>query len=263
MIPYNGGKQQGVGKKIAAAVRAHLIKKDLGHLRCYWEPFCGAGGVLQHMGGHFKVRLASDAHEDLVHFLEQLSDGRFVAPDTVDKIMFEALKARRNEDDVTEEMRALRAYVGTAYGFGGAYFTTFKKGKSKGVSSEDYDRRSRACMERAHKLTGTLFFRGDYRLVYKYVRVIKATGLVIYCDPPYKGVAKCGRRRKFDHDKFWDWVRLMVQYGHHVYVSERQAPDDFVSIFEKARRKAGANWRGSSHKKTCYFERVFVHKTQL
>ena len=58
-------------------------------------------------------------------------------------------------------------------------------------------------------------------------------GDVVYCDPPYKNTENYRHtKEKFDHDRFWEWVRTR---DYPVYVSEYSAPDDFVSIFEKKR----------------------------
>lgn len=36
-----------------------------------------------------------------------------------------------------------------------------------------------------------------------------------------------------NHDEFWQWCRERVYDGHKVYISEYQAPDDFITIREK------------------------------
>jgi len=56
-------------------------------------------------------------------------------------------------------------------------------------------------------------------------------GDVIYCDPPYKNTGGYGIQ--FDTDAFWDWVRTS---NYPVYVSEYQAPEDFVSIWSNEKR---------------------------
>ena len=53
-------------------------------------------------------------------------------------------------------------------------------------------------------------------------------GDVVYCDPPYKNTNDYGIR--FDSDAFWEWARTR---SYPVYVSEYQAPEDFVSIWNK------------------------------
>ena len=56
-------------------------------------------------------------------------------------------------------------------------------------------------------------------------------GDVVYCDPPYKNTHDYGIR--FDSDAFWEWARTR---SYPVYVSEYQAPEDFVSIWSKEKR---------------------------
>ena len=56
-------------------------------------------------------------------------------------------------------------------------------------------------------------------------------GDVVYCDPPYKNTGGYGI--EFNTDAFWEWARTR---DYPVYVSEYQAPDDFVSIWSKEKR---------------------------
>ena len=56
-------------------------------------------------------------------------------------------------------------------------------------------------------------------------------GDVVYCDPPYDGTGGYGI--EFDTDAFWDWCRTR---DYLVYVSEYQAPSDFVSVWSKEKR---------------------------
>jgi site-specific DNA-adenine methylase len=53
---------------------------------------------------------------------------------------------------------------------------------------------------------------------------------VLYCDPPYKGTKRYRGslgKIKFNHDRFWDWVR---HCPHPVYVSEYGAPDFMIEL---------------------------------
>lgn len=36
-----------------------------------------------------------------------------------------------------------------------------------------------------------------------------------------------------NYEEFWQWCRERVYDGHKVYISEYQAPDDFIQIWEK------------------------------
>ena len=76
-------------------------------------------------------------------------------------------------------------------------------------------------------------------------------GDVVYCDPPYKNTQDYGI--KFDSDSFWEWSRTR---DYPVYVSEYQAPDDFVSIWSKEKRSI-LNDKSPTAPRT---EHLFVHK---
>ena len=76
-------------------------------------------------------------------------------------------------------------------------------------------------------------------------------GDVIYCDPPYKGTNDYGT--SFDSYAFWEWSRTR---DYPVYVSEYQAPEDFVSIWNKEKRSL-LNDKGLTATK---MEHLFLHK---
>ena len=77
---------------------------------------------------------------------------------------------------------------------------------------------------------------------------------VVYCDPPYAGTGGYGR--EFDHDAFWQWCRTR---DFPVYVSEYRAPEDFISIWCKEKRRL-FNHRALS---TNAVEHLFLHKKWL
>ena len=76
-------------------------------------------------------------------------------------------------------------------------------------------------------------------------------GDVVYCDPPYKNTQDYGI--KFDSYAFWEWVRTR---NFPVYVSEYQAPDDFVSVWSKKKRVL-LNGESITAPR---IENIFVHK---
>ena len=77
-------------------------------------------------------------------------------------------------------------------------------------------------------------------------------GDVVYCDPPYKNTHGYGI--EFNSDAFWEWARTR-EYP--VYVSEYQAPSDFVSIWSKEKRVL-LNGESLTAPRT---ENLFVHKS--
>lgn len=83
-------------------------------------------------------------------------------------------------------------------------------------------------------------------------------GDVVYCDPPYQG-ANATYNNGFDNDKFWEWVRTR---DYPVYVSEYNAPDDFVSIWSKKKRRLGngglSGYSGNEATEHLFIQRKFV-----
>jgi DNA adenine methylase len=57
--------------------------------------------------------------------------------------------------------------------------------------------------------------------------------MVIYCDPPYKGVIGYrSLKGKFDHTAFWEWAEDMTRQGHTVIVSEGEAPEGWEIVYD-------------------------------
>ena len=79
-----------------------------------------------------------------------------------------------------------------------------------------------------------------------YDRVQILPNSVVYCDPPYKGTADY--IASFDHDKFWDWVRIQANP---VFVSEYNAPKDIKVIMAVNRKDR------LSTSRTNFVEKVF------
>ena len=76
-------------------------------------------------------------------------------------------------------------------------------------------------------------------------------GDVVYCDPPYKNTGGYGI--EFNSDAFWEWASTR---DYPVYVSEYQAPSDFVRIWSKEKRVL-LNGESLTAPRT---EHLFVHK---
>ena len=65
---------------------------------------------------------------------------------------------------------------------------------------------------------------------------------------------------QFDHEKFYAWCREKTAEGHLVFVSEYQAPSDFVCVWEKdVHVSVGQIHTGMRTKKEKLFR---VHKKQ-
>lgn len=72
-------------------------------------------------------------------------------------------------------------------------------------------------------IQGVEFIHGCYQ-------DLETANALIYCDPPYQNTAgyKTG---DFDHDAFFEWCRKIAKQNL-VFVSEYNAPDDFVQVWQ-------------------------------
>ena len=100
-------------------------------------------------------------------------------------------------------------------------------------------------MESLKKEAPIVVSTDDYR------NYVYQDGDVVYCDPPYEGT--CGYGCEFDHEAFWQWCRTR---DFPVYVSEYRAPEDFISIWCKEKRRL-FNSSGLSGNAV---EHLFLHK---
>ena len=80
---------------------------------------------------------------------------------------------------------------------------------------------------------------------------------IVYCDSPYKGTTQY--KDKFDHEPYWEWCREQVKKGHKVFISEYNAPEDFVCVWSQELNCSVA--KNGGHKKAT--EKLFVHETQI
>lgn len=77
---------------------------------------------------------------------------------------------------------------------------------------------------------------------------------MIYADPPYDNTTTYKGVPKFNTKDFWEYMRLLST-EHMVFISEQNAPEDFISVWcKKVKRTV---------KLTNYFkatENLYVHK---
>ena len=92
-----------------------------------------------------------------------------------------------------------------------------------------------------------------------YNEVELPNGVVIYCDPPYKGTKEY-REGGFNHNEFWDWVRETIK-TQKVFISEYSAPPDFLKVLEFKRKSSlqGGTQKHNKQPNEC----VFLHESQI
>lgn len=227
---YNGGKGA-CAKQIA-----EIINKQ-NPLR-YWEPFVGAANVIQHVKAPF--RIGSDLAAEMITFLRAVQDG-FCFPIEVTEDQYKEMK---NKPDPYDPMCAFLKY---GCSFAGKPWGGFARSGDRNYAKNA----ANSVIKQRQLLQGIIFKHAPYASPFASAFQID----VIYCDPPYAGTTSCGVSKGFDTDAFFQWVREQKAL---TFVSEFQAPSDFVCIWEKE-IKDGLR----KNNREVMRERLFVRKDQI
>ncbi|KKN40178.1 hypothetical protein LCGC14_0736100 [marine sediment metagenome] len=208
-MQYLGGKMR-IGKQIAAHLESVREPNQE-----YIEPMVGAAWVLQHMTGR---RWASDANKPLIALWQALQQG-WTPPDTVSEAEYSAAKQGESPPHLT-------AFIGFGTSWGGKWFS----GYARNAQGSNYARMARdSLLRKLPKVQSVLFRHRDYRQLYPWQSLV-------YLDPPFQGTTGYSfNGEAFDHEEFWDTVRLWSK-NNTVVVSEYQAPLDFTCVAQFATR---------------------------
>lgn len=212
---YLGGKTR-IAKEILP-----LILADRKEGQYFVEPFCGGCNVTDKVSGN---RIANDYNQYLIAMFVSLLSGENY-PEHIERELYNDVRRcfRSGSDKYDPGFMGWVGFTASYRGkfFGGYAGTTVSKGKL-------YDfvpMAARSIAKQIPKLQGVEFRTGDYK------NLLIPDESIIYCDPPYMGTTEYSDG--INHDEFWQWCRERVYDGHKVYISEYQAPDDFITIWEK------------------------------
>lgn len=209
---YMGGKSR-ISKELAAVILGHTSKREV-----YVEPFVGGGAMAEKLAPHFGQTIISDLHADLMLMWNAVINKGWVPPT---EVSYEQYQDLRYADDSS----ALRGFVGFGCSFGGRWFEGYARYKDTNFAQSSHNVVTRQAKAMAGATCLNVSF-DDLPPV--------EHAPVIYCDPPYadtKGYStKLGA---FPHILFWEKARQWAESGADVYVSEYNAPDGWVPIWEK------------------------------
>lgn len=228
-----------------------IIAKNLDKETYYVEPF--AGGMNMMVRVNHQYRIANDMNNYLIAMWRFLIAGDLDFPREIDKetyVFWRRLFNKRGFQgigDTAEE--AMIGWIGFMGSFNGRFFDGGYSGHN--VCGRDYiGEQIRNTLSQVELLRGVDFQCGSYK------DVVYPDNSVIYCDPPYKFTTQYLISRDFNYDGFWQWCVDMTKKGHHVLVSEYNAPSDFKCIWEKKVTNALNTYR--THQP---IERLFVHES--
>lgn len=238
---YVGGKVH-LSKYIAP-----ILQTAMKYASAYIEPFVGGAAVAERLvqNGSDILMILGDLSLDLILMYQDVQAGIFVPPTYISREQYDELKM--------SEPSALRGFVGYGASWGGVFFSGHAM--SAQTRGRDVTRSSSvAVINTVERLKDAHFFHCDYR------QLIFPDKALIYCDPPYRGTMGY-LSKDFDNDAFWQiatgWAKNNI-----VFVSELQAPDDWIAIFSKQRHSNITRQRGR-YRATIKIERLYVHESQL
>lgn len=214
----------------------------------YVEPFCGGCNMIDKVSGN---RIANDGNPYLIAMWEALSWG-WDPPKTISREHYRDVwtSYKQNSD---EYLMHYTGWVGFTAGFNGTFFGGYAGHSAVDAAGGVRDRIGesiRNILAQVPLLDGVQFTNRSYN------DMSIPPNSIIYCDPPYAGVTKYAY--SIDHKNFWAWCREKVSEGHDVFISEYNAPDDFVCVWEQEVRVCVDP--GTSKQA---IEKLFIHKSQL
>ena len=217
----------------------------------YWvEPFVGGANMIDKVEGN---RIGADVNKSLIMCLEALSK-EWLPPDFISREMYSDCRSR----SYAGECSALIGYVGVNGSYGGRWFDGGYAGlsKTKSGGSRNYPLEAfNNVVKQMPRLKGIEFAYSDYR------ELSIPNNSIIYCDPPYKGTKEYREAKKsgFNSGEFFNWCRLKANQGHTVFISEYEAPNDFICVWsQQVKSSLSANGVCGGSKKSV--EKLFTIK---
>lgn len=207
-------KYIGSKRKYVKEILPIILKDRESENQLYLEPFAGGMNVIQHVKGR---RIANDKNEYIISLFKSLISNTIKLPDYLSECTYNCIKNNKES-----YKKSFVAFVGYCCSFGAKFFGGYARGEGRNYCAES----KRHLLKQKELLHDVNFTCYDYT----FYTDLKEKA-IIYCDPPYKNTLKYSD--EINHNEFWEWVRIMSKKGHKVFVSEYEAPKDFICIWSK------------------------------
>lgn len=224
-----------------------IILKDRTPNQYYVEPFAGGMNMIDKVDG---LRLASDNNKYLIAMWRGVLDG-INYPKEIGKSLYSLARDVFNGTETRFEHTTnmsddLVGWIGFMGSANGRFFEGGYSGKSntKIGTVRDYIAESiRNIEKQIPNMMDVVLENFDYK------NLIIPKNSIVYCDIPYKGTKQYSTSKRFNYVEFWEWARSTTLNGSKVFVSEYNAPDDFVCVWEKeAKSSLSANGKNGGNK---------------
>lgn len=230
---YLGSKAR-VAKLFIPIMVAEAVKRGITH---WVEPFVGGGNMIDKVPDWFH-REGWDVDDHAVSALRAIRDDHETLPKTCDEATYHRIRGGPFVDGTNSWLRFVCS-------FGGKFDAGFARSLLRDHCAEAW----RSAQKQGPMMETVMLFCKDYREGELYSQAL------LYCDPPYAKTTKYSSGA-FDSAEFFNWCRKKRDEGHLVFVSEYEAPEDFIVVAEKSVKTTFASQRTkATHNPT---ERLFM-----
>ena len=249
---YMGSK-----RRFAKAI-LEIVLADHSPRLWYVEPFVGGANTIDKVYGK---RIGADTHTPLIAMYKAMQRG-WIPPEKVSVDEY-----RHMRDHPSLYPAHLRGFVGFTCSFGARWWGGYARGArpdtTQHTGKPDYRVETnyacvgvRSALKQLPYIQNVIFRNEGYR------RLSIPEGATIYCDPPYYGTTRYGKR-EFHTPQFWEWARWKSR-NHRIFVSEQEAPPDFRCVWEAhASNLMGVNTTGIYEGSLKRVERLFVRRSTV
>lgn len=207
-------KYMGSKNRIAKHLLPIMTQEAERHGITKWvEPFVGGANMIDKVPDSFE-RVGYDLNDHVIHALIDIRDNVDGLPESVSEEEYKSYKGLPSQN--------ITSWVRIACGYAGIFESKLAIDMRKGRKSAAEQAKANA-LKQSPKIKSVQFICDSYEN-------LNFENCLIYCDPPYQGTSgyKTGA---FDHDKFFNWCREQAK-NNIVFVSEYNAPDDFIKVWQ-------------------------------
>lgn len=209
-------KYMGSKNRIAKHLLPIMLTECEKHGITKWvEPFVGGANMIDKVPDSFE-RVGYDLNDHAIHALIDIRDNAETLPDEISEAYYNSVKGH--------SPNKFTSLIRFGASFGGKFENGYARGKAADGKPRNYwAETKRNAVKQSPKIKNVKFICDSYEN-------LDFENCLIYCDPPYQGTTgyKTG---SFDHDKFFDWCRKQARKNI-VFVSEYNAPDDFIEVWQ-------------------------------